>query len=90
MSYFLTLIRKNVIIYSYEERNLPKEILDTDLDDKILQVIDAFENSLAINAMCFETIRYKHELSSYVYNKAFALNFATDLMQLGKTLRFSE
>lgn len=81
---------RDFLIFSYGERNLPKEIIDTDLDDNILQVMDAFENSLAINAMCFETLRYKHELSSYAYSKAFAVNFATDLMQLGKTLGFSE
>ena len=51
-----------------------------------MQVIDAFEDSLAINTMCFEPIRYKHEFSSCVYDRAFVLNFAIDLMQLGNTL----
>lgn len=53
------------------------------------KAIDDFEDLLAVDAMLFETIRYKHEYGSMVYNFAFLYNFAVDLHNLCKSLGIS-
>ena len=79
---------QNHLIDSFIIRNIRdnKEIDTSKIDD----LVDAFESSLMLDACLFETIRYKHEYSTMVYDEAFIYNFALDLKGLSCALGFVE
>ena len=59
------------------------------IDSKINEVIDDFEKLLMLDALLFETIRYKYEYGTIVYNESFIYFFAHDLKTLGEEMGFS-
>lgn len=81
---------QDYLIFAYAERDIPEETPDSELDNKFMDAFNEFETNLMVNALCFETIRYKHELGAYIYNPAFITNFAIDLKHLGDKLEIEK
>lgn len=81
--FMLNAEEQNEILYSYLTRNIAEDTVLDDIDAKVNEEVDSFEDLLSMNAMCFETLRYKHELSSYVHCIDFVFNLCVSLKQLG-------
>lgn len=79
---------QNYLIDAFTMRTITSNTTVSDLE--IDKIIDGFETDLAVNALVFETVRYKHEYSAIVYNSAFVYKFAVDLRNLAIILGFIE
>ena len=79
---------QNELLFSYLKRIAAEK--EEPLDDEHLQLwLDKFEDWLSIDALLFETIRYKHEYTTMVYNPGFIHNLAYDLKLLAEKLKTS-
>lgn len=86
--YTLNENERNSLLDCYLLRTIPKECFNENFDTKLDEAINDFESCLCMSAVCFETLRYNHELSTYAYDLGFIHNFAVDLNILSEKLGF--